>query len=148
MTWPIQVRHNLTYNKIPGNAFGNNFGTKQTFSLVFGALQFMQTLLCRVTHIPLNPYTRIFSITTRPFSQSSSFIEHIERDGARILRTVQKRVNERANILAQISEDMSSPEDIKRAKQAKELEPLREAWDEWRKNRQVRIYCQRRCTDA
>jgi hypothetical protein len=52
---------------------------------------------------------------------------------------MQKRVEERANLLAQMSEDMSSPEDIKRARQVKELEPLKAAWDEWETNRQVHM---------
>lgn len=36
-----------------------------------------------------------------------------------------------------MSEDMSSPEDIARARQLKELEPLHEAWSNWTHARQV-----------
>ncbi|KAJ7449955.1 peptide chain release factor 1 [Mycena latifolia] len=61
----------------------------------------------------------------------SSAIQQIERDGARILRIVKKRVDERASIASQISESMSSPEDILRLKQLKETEPIQEAWDNW-----------------
>jgi hypothetical protein len=37
-----------------------------------------------------------------------------------------------------MSEDMSSPEDIARARHLKELEPLHEAWSSWAYTRQVR----------
>ena len=102
----------------------------------------LMQLLCRIKHLPLRPYSRIYSVALARSSQSSSkslsAIDQLEQDGARILRAVQKRLDDRASLLAQISEDMSSPEDIKRARQAKELEPLQVAWDEWETNRQVR----------
>lgn len=34
---------------------------------------------------------------------------------------------------------MSSPEDVQRAKQAHELQPLQTAWDEWIHTKQVSI---------
>ncbi|KAJ7087894.1 hypothetical protein C8R44DRAFT_820088 [Mycena epipterygia] len=61
----------------------------------------------------------------------SSAIRQIEKDGARILRIVKKRIDERASIASQISETMSSPEDILRLKQLKETEPIQNAWDDW-----------------
>jgi peptide chain release factor 1 len=102
----------------------------------------MLALAYKVKHIPIRPYTRIYSAASARPSQSSSkalsVLDILEQDGARILRTVQKRVEERANLLAQMSEDMSSPEDIKRVRQIRELEPLQLAWDEWETNQQVR----------
>jgi len=101
----------------------------------------MQTLLCRI-HVLLRPYTRVYSIaSTRSIpshSKTLSAIDQLEQDGARILRTVQTRVEERDDLVACSLDDMSSPEDIKRAKRVKELEPLKIAWDEWQANRQVR----------
>lgn len=91
------------------------------------------TFLCRIKHVSLRPHTRLYSITSiRP-------IDQLEHDGARILRVVQKRVEERAKLLTQMSEDTSSPGDFKLARQAKELDPLKAAWDQWETNRQVRI---------
>jgi hypothetical protein len=37
-----------------------------------------------------------------------------------------------------MSEDVSSPDDIARARQLKELEPIHEAWSNWTHARQVR----------
>jgi len=97
----------------------------------------MLTLVYRIKHIP---YSRIYSAASArlsQFSKSLSSIDLLEQDGARILRTVQKRVEERANLLAEISEDMSHPADVKRLRQIKELEPLKQAWDQWETNRQL-----------
>lgn len=44
-----------------------------------------------------------------------------------------------------MSEDMSSPEDIARARQLKELEPLHEAWSNWTHARQVCDITSHRC---
>jgi peptide chain release factor 1 len=103
----------------------------------------MQTLLCRIKHVPLRPYTRLYSVTLTPtipsHSKSLSAVDQLEQNGARILRTVQRRVEERNDLVASSLDDISSPEDIKRAKRVKELEPLKMAWDEWQTNRQVRL---------
>jgi peptide chain release factor 1 len=96
----------------------------------------MLFILRRITQ---NSQIRFYSTAAaRSISKSSSPIEQLEQHGARILRIVQKRVEERANLLSQMSDDMSSPEDIKSLRQAKELEPLKMAWDNWQTNRQVR----------
>jgi len=75
----------------------------------------MQTLLCRI-HVLLRPYTRVYSIaSTRSIpshSKTLSAIDQLEQDGARILRTVQTRVEERDDLVACSLDDMSSPEDI------------------------------------
>ncbi|KAF7338172.1 RF-PROK-I domain-containing protein [Mycena venus] len=76
----------------------------------------------------------MFRLGLRRFS---SAIQQIEKDGARILRIVKKRVDERAAIASQISETMASPEDIMRLKQLKETEPIQEAWDQWVSTREA-----------
>lgn len=112
----------------------------------------MQTLLWRIKHVPLCLQLRLYSVASaRPSHfppKSLSAIDQLEKDGARILRAVRKRVEERTNILAQMSEDMSSPEDIKRARQVKQLERLKTAWDEWETNRQVRRFFRSLCTQV
>lgn len=106
----------------------------------------MLFLLRQIKHASIRPaITRLYSaavVRTSPASSSKtlSAIDQLEHDGARILRTVQKRVEERTKLLSQISDEMSTPEDIKHARQAKELEPLKAAWDEWETNRQVRVF--------
>lgn len=40
----------------------------------------------------------------------------------------------------QLTDEMSTPEDITKLKLLKESEPLQNAWDEWRKTRQVRFH--------
>nr|GAT53296.1 predicted protein [Mycena chlorophos] len=75
-----------------------------------------------------------FCLRRRCFSTG---IQQIEKDGARILRIVKKRVDERALLTSQLSESMSTPEDITRLKQLKESEPIQEAWDEWAKTREA-----------
>ncbi|KIM75117.1 hypothetical protein PILCRDRAFT_827528 [Piloderma croceum F 1598] len=101
----------------------------------------MQTLLRRIKQVPLRPYTRVYSVaSTRSIpsrSKTLSVIDQLEQDGARILRTVQTRVEERDDLVASSLDDISSPEDITRAKRVKELEPLKMAWDEWQTNRQL-----------
>ena len=86
---------------------------------------------------------------------STNAIDQLEQDGARILRAVQKRVDTRKELLSKVSryrielfyhalskekmsKSMSTPEDIARARQVKELEPLHDAWTSWAKTREVR----------
>ncbi|KAJ8454061.1 hypothetical protein ONZ45_g19452 [Pleurotus djamor] len=66
-------------------------------------------------------------------------IEQLEKDGARILRIVEKRMKEREALISQasMSDAISSAEDIKRAKALRESESLQEAWTEWKKTRQL-----------
>lgn len=85
---------------------------------------------------------------------SANAVSQLEEDGARILRAVQKRVETRKELLSQasrlknrcfavphlskkMSEAISSLEDIARARHAKELEPLYNAWTSWMKTREV-----------
>ncbi|KAK7434187.1 Peptide chain release factor 1, mitochondrial [Stygiomarasmius scandens] len=70
-----------------------------------------------------------FRPTLRSFSTLSARLQ--QQDGSRILRVVQRRIDERANIRSQISDEMSTSEDIARLRQLKESEPLQEAWDDW-----------------
>lgn len=98
----------------------------------------MLRFLCRC-HSPFKPYRRFIS-STRPYIAEahtpSNVIHELEQDGARILQAVRKRVKARDELLANMSGDMSSPEDIGRARQLKELEPLHEAWLNWTHARQ------------
>ncbi|KZV94479.1 release factor [Exidia glandulosa HHB12029] len=55
----------------------------------------------------------------------------IERDGAKILKVIEKRVGQRARLVQQVDHTAADKESIKLAKTLKELEPLQEAWDEW-----------------
>jgi hypothetical protein len=96
-------------------------------------LMLMLSVLRRIQKVSLRSY----SATAQSSSKVLSAIEQLEQDGARLLRTVQKRVEQRAKLLAQLSEDSSSLEDVKRMRQAKDLEPLKVAWDEWERNRRV-----------
>lgn len=99
----------------------------------------MFRFLCR-RHSSLNPYRRLFSSTRSYLAEahpsSSNVIHEIEQDGARILQAVRKRVKIRDELLAKMSDDMSFSEDIARARQLKELEPLHEAWSNWTHARQ------------
>ncbi|KAK0206749.1 peptide chain release factor 1 [Desarmillaria ectypa] len=58
-------------------------------------------------------------------------------DTYRLLRVVEKRINERTQILSQISEGTSKPEDIARLKKIKESDRLQEAWDELNNSRRL-----------
>ncbi|KAG8924083.1 hypothetical protein FRC02_010663, partial [Tulasnella sp. 418] len=64
--------------------------------------------------------------------------EQLERDASRILRVVQKRVEERERLLKEEENPESSPssEQIQRAKLIKQLEPLHEAWNQWKQARE------------
>jgi peptide chain release factor 1 len=64
-------------------------------------------------------------------SSALDLIRQLETDSARVLRIVRKRVDERTKLLDELSEGTMSSSDIKKARQAKELEPLHSAWDEW-----------------
>ncbi|KAH0828578.1 hypothetical protein J3R83DRAFT_2849 [Lanmaoa asiatica] len=66
---------------------------------------------------------------------SANAISQLEKDGARILRAVRKRVETRKELLSK-AKSMSSPEDIARARHVKELEPLYDAWTSWVKTRE------------
>ncbi|KAJ7595896.1 hypothetical protein C8J56DRAFT_923529 [Mycena floridula] len=61
----------------------------------------------------------------------------IPQDGARILRVVEKRVQERMKMRAMLSDNMASPENIARMKYLKDSEALQHAWDEWTESRQL-----------
>lgn len=99
----------------------------------------MFSVVRQLRPIPFHSFAcRCISAATSSKSIPST-LEQIERDGARLLKTVQRRIEKRASLLAQISNDMPSPDDIKNLIKAKELEPLKDAWDEWEANRQVRV---------
>ncbi|GLB41103.1 putative chain release factor [Lyophyllum shimeji] len=56
---------------------------------------------------------------------------------ARIMRILEKRIEERKRLSSELSHDMSSSADIIRLKQLKESEPLQAAWDEYTRTRQL-----------
>ncbi|EPQ51562.1 release factor [Gloeophyllum trabeum ATCC 11539] len=64
------------------------------------------------------------------------FPEQLDLNNAKILRVVEKKVAERANLLKSVNES-SGHNDIARSKQLKELEPLKEAWDDWSQTLQL-----------
>ncbi|KIM56561.1 hypothetical protein SCLCIDRAFT_132357 [Scleroderma citrinum Foug A] len=66
---------------------------------------------------------------------TTSAFRKLEKDGARILRAVQRRIDIR-NELMNKAQDVTSQEGIARARQIKELEPLHEAWLSWTKARE------------
>lgn len=127
--------------------FGYAFGSKQRFPSACElpelgiASPLMFSAIRQLRQNPLHSFTRRYAAAaaSRSTQTSHSALEQIERDGARLLKTVQRRVEERASLLALISDDMSSPDDVKNLIKAKELEPLKDAWDEWETNRQVRV---------
>ncbi|KAG8994393.1 hypothetical protein FRB94_009931 [Tulasnella sp. JGI-2019a] len=70
----------------------------------------------------------------------SDLVDQLERDARRILRVVERRVEEREKLL---KEDMAetaggSTEQIRRARALKESEPLHEAWTRYLGSKQVR----------
>lgn len=87
----------------------------------------------------------------RSFATKALDPAQIEKDSARILRVVEKRILERQETLVQVSllllpwadssaqplQKGSSVTDIKRSKQLKESAPLQDAWDEWNSTKQV-----------
>ncbi|KAG5337256.1 hypothetical protein C0989_010045 [Termitomyces sp. Mn162] len=55
----------------------------------------------------------------------------------RLVRILEKRVEDRKRLASELSEDLSSPSDISRLKQLKETEPLQAAWDQLVNTRQL-----------
>ncbi|KAJ3503141.1 hypothetical protein NLJ89_g8564 [Agrocybe chaxingu] len=70
---------------------------------------------------------------TRPTLES---VYALEQENSRLLRVVQKRVDERARLQSELSEEMSSPEDVARLRQLKETENLENAWTLWQRTRE------------
>ncbi|KAF8816421.1 release factor [Phlegmacium glaucopus] len=64
-------------------------------------------------------------------------VQKLEHDYSRLLRVVEKRIDDRKHLASKISDDMSSSEDIANLKQLKESEPLQNAWDNWIQARQL-----------
>ncbi|KAK7062603.1 Peptide chain release factor 1, mitochondrial [Paramarasmius palmivorus] len=54
-----------------------------------------------------------------------------------MLRVLERRITERTRIQTQLSDDLSSPEDISRLRHLKETESLQSAWDEWITNKKL-----------
>ncbi|KAG9019510.1 hypothetical protein FRB90_001171 [Tulasnella sp. 427] len=74
------------------------------------------------------------STTSKTLNQSQNWdvAQQLEKDASRILKVVQRRVEERERLLREDAEDQgSSAAHIQRAKTLKELEPLHQAWARW-----------------
>lgn len=118
----------------------------------------MLSVLLRI-HGPLRrsaQHVLVHSNRAQSTLSSANAVDQLEKGGARILRAVQKRVETRKELISKashlrngrvtvtysprkISEAMPSPEDIARARHAKELEPLYDAWTSWVKTREVSL---------
>jgi hypothetical protein len=61
---------------------------------------------------------------------TQTFIAKLEKDGSRVLRAVQSRVDERDRLLRQAGES-GTAQDIQRAKQVKDLGQIHNAWNQW-----------------
>jgi thioesterase domain-containing protein len=101
---------------------------------------------------------RRFAVAAAKAAEKSTpdVITQLEHENARMLRVVKKRVKERSLLLSQVSthsayrthtlilfqlsEEMSSPQDVLRLKQLKESKALQTAWDEWTQTRQVVLH--------
>lgn len=101
---------------------------------------------------------RRFAVAATKAAEKSTpnVITQLEHENVRLLRVVKKRVEERNLLLSQVSthsvyhthtlivfqlsEEMSSPEDVLRLKQLKESKALQTAWDEWAQTRQVVLH--------
>jgi len=94
------------------------------------------------------------------FLRHSSTLAQLEESGSRILRVIKGRVQERVRLQGlvststsldrlatitshcsfQLTETLSTPEDIANLRRLKETEPIQEAWDEWSTQREVRAF--------
>ncbi|TFY57412.1 hypothetical protein EVJ58_g7032 [Rhodofomes roseus] len=74
----------------------------------------------------------------RPLSRySTANHDSVQKyDQSPILKYVKSKVDERAKLLGEVSEDWSRPEDVALVKRIKELETLDEAWQQWSRARQ------------
>lgn len=78
----------------------------------------------------------------------STPIRQLEHENARLLRLVRRKIEERVSLQSQLTEDLNSPEDIKRLKQLKGTESLQNAWNQWSKNHQSLTETTSLLTDA
>lgn len=92
--------------------------------------------------------------TVQPKEAKLDILAKLDADHARVLRAVQNRVAMRAKLqsevrkcellpgrflpLQQLSDEMSSPEDIARIRKLRETEELGNAWKAWTETREVR----------
>ncbi|RDB26689.1 Peptide chain release factor 1 [Hypsizygus marmoreus] len=73
----------------------------------------------------------------RRFVPQRPFHDQADHKNVRIVRILEKRIEERKRLFSELSEEMSSPDDISRLKQLKESEPLQVAWDDLVRTRQL-----------
>ncbi|KAF8989922.1 hypothetical protein BDQ17DRAFT_1372553 [Cyathus striatus] len=66
-------------------------------------------------------------------------LHKLEREHARLLCVVKRRIEDRARLMSELSDEMSSPEDIARLRQISQSAPLQDAWDEWARKRELLV---------
>ncbi|KAF9465849.1 hypothetical protein BDZ94DRAFT_1319841 [Collybia nuda] len=98
----------------------------------------MLSLLSRWTR-PSVQTLRYFTISAGQQAQRNfrNTNEKPERKSARLLRIVEKRIEERRRLQSELSGDISTPSDITRLKNLKESEPLQSAWDKWQETQKL-----------
>ncbi|KAH7105272.1 release factor [Auriculariales sp. MPI-PUGE-AT-0066] len=74
---------------------------------------------------------------TKAIAGRLEFLNQLERDGAKTLKVIAKRVDQRAKLVEQVDPASSDKEQIKLAKQLKALEPVQEAWDQWLRSKEA-----------
>ncbi|EJD35444.1 release factor [Auricularia subglabra TFB-10046 SS5] len=87
----------------------------------------------------IQSYNRAWYSVAPPKSNAArrEYLGQLERDGAKALKVIGKRVQQRARLVQQVDHSASDNEQIKIAKTLKELEPVQEAWDEWSRAREA-----------
>ncbi|EJT99680.1 release factor [Dacryopinax primogenitus] len=96
---------------------------------------FLSRRWCTTAHsiIVYRQWKRVASTAVRADPSLSLWRERFGEEGERILKIVSRRVAERNELIQLLGGNAHSPEQIQRAKTAKELEPLWEAWQDWQK---------------
>ncbi|KAJ3569151.1 hypothetical protein NP233_g5240 [Leucocoprinus birnbaumii] len=79
---------------------------------------------------------KTYAVTANPNQASVNVLHNIEKEHERLLRVVERRIAERKTMYSQLTDEMSTPDDIAKLKQLKESEPLQDAWDKWLKARE------------
>ncbi|KAF5310003.1 hypothetical protein D9619_010421 [Psilocybe cf. subviscida] len=74
--------------------------------------------------------------TAQPKESKLDILAKLDADHARVLRAVQNRVAMRAKLQSELSDEMSSPEDIARIRKLRETEELGNAWKAWTETRE------------
>ncbi|KAG6837018.1 hypothetical protein H0H93_016225 [Arthromyces matolae] len=130
-----------------GRAIKNEYLALGVFGTVFGGASLAmrggkkenaagQSLQKARESIPINAgssdeeelYESLFILLPLPTSSSKN---------ARILRILDKRIEERKQLSSELSENLANPSDIPKLKQLKETEPIQAAWEELVRTREL-----------